>query len=68
MQKILISLPDQSAIRLRLTISTRQRRRVITHLIEKEIEKREKKLYECALAIEKDEALNQEMMLWEIKA
>jgi len=67
MQKMLISVPEQLAIRLRSAIPVRQRSRVIAHLIEKEIEKREKRLYECALEVEKDEALNQDMLHWETK-
>lgn len=65
MYKMLISVPKQLAIRLRSTIPARQRSRVIAQLIEKEIEKREEQLYECALEVEKDESLNQEMTLWE---
>ena len=65
MYKMLISLPKQLATRLRSTIPTRQRSRVIAQLIEKEIEKREEKLYVCALEVEKEVPLNQEMSLWE---
>ena len=67
MQKVLVSIPDPLAARLRSAIPARQRSRVIAHLLEKEIEKREKRLYECALEVEKDTTLNQEMMLWEAK-
>jgi hypothetical protein len=66
MQKVLISIPDQLAIRMRATIPARQRSNVITHLIEQEIEVRERKLYECALEVEKDEVLSQEMAEWSI--
>lgn len=65
MHKMLISVSDQLAIRLRSIIPARQRSHIIAQLIEKEIEKREKKLYECAVEVEKDEDLNQEMMQWE---
>jgi hypothetical protein len=34
-------------------------------LIETEIEKREKSLYDCEKALEKDEALNKEMSEWD---
>lgn len=64
MQKVLISLPDQLALRLRATIPARQRSKVITHLIEDEIKKREQALYECALAVEKDHHLREEMNEW----
>lgn len=67
MRKVLVSIPEQLVARLRTTIPVRQRSRVIARLLEKEIEKREKKLYDCALEVENDEVLNQEMMQWETK-
>ena len=65
MNKILISMPDQLATRMRAAIPVRQRSKTITHLIEKEIEKRERALYECAAAVEKDTALHHEMKDWD---
>lgn len=66
MEKVLISIPSQLAIRLRAAIPTRQRSKIITHLIEKEIEKRENALYQCAVAVENDATLQAEMLDWEI--
>ncbi len=66
MKKILISLPDHVAARLQTLIAARQRSAIITHLIEDEIARREKKLRDCALAVEKDEALHKEMAEWDI--
>lgn len=66
MEKVLISIPDQLAIRMRAAIPRRQRSKIITYLIEKEIEKRERILYECALAVEHDSALREEMDDWNI--
>lgn len=66
MEKILILLPDQLAIRMRATIPARQRSKIITYLIQKEIERRERALHECALAVEKDNELQQEMLDWEV--
>ncbi len=66
MERVLISIPDQLAARLRAAIPTRQRSKTITQLIEKEVEKRERRLYECALAVEKDSALKKEMEDWDI--
>jgi metal-responsive CopG/Arc/MetJ family transcriptional regulator len=66
MEKVLISLPDQLAIRMRATIPPRQRSKIITHLIEKEIERREASLYKCALAVEQDSQLRKEMEEWDI--
>lgn len=66
MSKILISIPDSLESRMRTAIPNRQRSKVISLLIEKEIERREKALYECALAVEKDAALNTEMQEWDV--
>ncbi|CAN5225983.1 hypothetical protein BH10PSE19_BH10PSE19_06110 [soil metagenome] len=66
MQKILISIPDQLASRMKVAIPTRQRSKTITRLIETEVEKREKSLYECAVAVENDAALHREMKDWDI--
>jgi hypothetical protein len=66
MQKVLISIPDSLAHRLRVIIPDRQRSKVIANLIAEEIERRESSLYSCALEVEKDEALNNEMQEWDI--
>jgi metal-responsive CopG/Arc/MetJ family transcriptional regulator len=65
MSKVLISMPDKIASRMRAAIPQKQRSKVIVQLIEKEIEKRERALYECAAAVEQDNKLNQEMEAWE---
>jgi len=66
MHKVLISLPDDLAYRLRVNIPARQRSKIITCLIAKEVEQREKKLYACALEVEKDKVFNKEMKAWDI--
>lgn len=66
MNKVLISIPDSIANRMRAAIPQRQRSKIIVQLLEKEIERREKALYECALAVEKDSALNHEMEDWDV--
>lgn len=66
MNKILISIPDDIAARMRAAIPQRQRSKVIVSLIEAEIKKREKMLYECAVAVENDASLNKEMGDWDI--
>jgi hypothetical protein len=66
MHKLLISVSDSLACRLRVAIPSRQRSKVIASLIEKEIEDREKTLYSCALKLEKDSCLNSEMEGWDI--
>jgi metal-responsive CopG/Arc/MetJ family transcriptional regulator len=66
MKKVLISIPDELADRLKVAIPARQRSKAIAHLIEKEIEKREKKLYDSAVAVENDAALSREMKEWDV--
>jgi transcriptional regulator CtsR len=66
MNKVLISIPDNIAQRMRAAIPQKQRSKIIVKLIEKEVERREKALYECALAVEQDAALNKEMKEWDV--
>ena len=66
MQKVLISIPDSLAHRLRVILPARQRSKIIALLIKQEIERREHSLYFCALEVEKDEALNKEMQEWDV--
>lgn len=66
MQKVLFSLPDEEVKRLRLLIPEKQRSKVITVILKKELDKREHALYECAKAVEEDEALNKEMQDWNV--
>ena len=66
MEKILISLPEELAKRMRALIPTKQRSRVVAELVRKEVEKREKELYRCATDIEADHALNEEMCEWDV--
>lgn len=64
MEKILVSLPDELVKRMKAVIPARKRSQVVKALLEQEIDRREKMLFECALAVEKDDALNQEMAAW----
>ena len=66
MEKMLISIPSFLAIRLRAVFPTRQRSKIIASLLEEEIKKREQSLYECAMEVENDQALAQEMQDWDI--
>ena len=66
MSKVLISIPDDIASRMRAAIPDRQRSKVIVKLIETELKKREKALYDCAVAVEQDNLLNDEMDDWDI--
>ena len=65
MGKILVSLPDDLVERVKTVIPARKRSEVIKELLEAEIEKRERELFECAQAVENDDALNREMAEWE---
>ena len=66
MQKVLISLPDDLLARMRAVIPNRQRSRIIAEVLESEVEKRERELYECASDVEKDKVLNTEMSEWDL--
>lgn len=64
MQKVLISMPDAIMKRLRALVPDRQRSKFITDIVEKELQRREHELYQCALQVEQDKALNAEMSDW----
>ncbi len=64
--KILISLSQDLATRLRSAIPHKERSKVIQTLIETEVKKRENQLYEAALRVEQDTKLKKEMQLWEV--
>jgi hypothetical protein len=64
--KVLISLPDELGARMQAVIPARQRSRVIAELLAAEVERRERQLYECALAVDQDEQLNTQMADWDV--
>ena len=64
MQKVLVSLPDDLVARMRVVIPNRQRSKIVAKILEKEVKKREEKLYKCACKVEADEALNKEIADW----
>lgn len=64
MERLLVSMPESLALRMRAAIPARQRSKTIARLLEEEIARREQSLYECALAVEKDEGLRAEMQDW----
>jgi len=66
MQKVLISVPDDLLARMRAVIPNRQRSRIIAEVLESEVERRERALYECARDVEADKALNTEMSEWDL--
>ena len=64
--KILLSLPPDLSGRFKALVPTRQRSDFIRHLLEDELKKREQQLYECALAVEQDEQLNNDLKNWDV--
>lgn len=64
MEKILVSLPEHLVSRMKAVIPARKRSKILAQLLEKEVKRREKALYQCALEVEKDDALNKDMEEW----
>jgi hypothetical protein len=64
--KVLVSLSDDLYARMQAVIPPRQRSRVVADLREAEVRRRERELYECALAVEQDDQLRAEMADWDI--
>jgi metal-responsive CopG/Arc/MetJ family transcriptional regulator len=64
--KVLISLPDELYGRMLAVIPQRHRSKLIAEILEREIEKREQELYEAALAVAKEQELNEEMADWDV--
>ena len=59
-------MPNSVLTRMRAVIPDRQRSKFISEIVERELEKREQALFQCAMKVEQDEALNQEMQAWDI--
>lgn len=64
MQKVLVSIPDNLADRMKAIIPPRQRSKILVKLLEDEVKRREAELYQCALTVENDQVLNAEMEDW----
>jgi hypothetical protein len=64
--KVLVSLSDDLYARMQAVIPPRQRSKVVAGLLEEEIQRRERELYECALAVEQDQQLQSEMTDWDV--
>ena len=65
-EKILISIPQDLASRMRTYIAPRKRSKIIAEIIEKEVSKREEALYKSACMAEQDQILNEEMKDFDI--
>lgn len=65
MQKILVSVPNELAVRIRVFFPVRQRSSIISKLIEQELQKREMALYKAAMVLEDNDAHRQEVKEWQ---
>jgi hypothetical protein len=65
MKKIRLMISDELATRMNMLIPLNKQNDCLVYLIEKEITRLEKKLYECAKAVEKDPDLKEELRDWE---
>jgi hypothetical protein len=63
--KVMISLQDKLAVRMKAAIPARERSKVIAILLENEITKRERMLYLCAKELEENASLRKEMEVWD---
>ena len=66
MEKVLVSLPEQLATRMRAVLPRGERSQAIAQLIAREIEQREQQLALCAQELEKDRHLQQDMKAWAV--
>ena len=64
--KVLVSLSDKLFARMQAVIPPWQRSKVVADLLEEEVRRRERELYNCALAVEQDEQLHNEMADWDV--
>lgn len=60
MSKVMFSLPNQLVARVRATIPSRERSKVVAFLLEKEVSAREHSLYLCAKELEEHSELKEE--------
>lgn len=66
MTTMIFTLPDSLAEQVRAKIAAGERSALVSQLLERELERRDRMLYECAMEVEKDEALRTEMTDWAI--
>jgi metal-responsive CopG/Arc/MetJ family transcriptional regulator len=65
MQKIMISMPDDLAEKIRWAFPAQQRSKIIAGILSAEIARREQELHEVACQVESEDTLNNEMAEWE---
>lgn len=67
MAQILVHLPDDLVLRFRRLVPPRQRSRFVQRLLEEALPTSDDDpVYQAALAVERDEALNAEMADWDV--
>ncbi|MDQ6959301.1 MAG: hypothetical protein Q9M24_09355 [Mariprofundaceae bacterium] len=63
--RITLSIPDEVAERFRSAIPPRKRSSVVVHLIERELDQRDKILAAACIAANRDESLRKEIDEWQ---
>lgn len=66
MTTMIFTLPDSLAEKVKAKIAAGERSALVSQLLERELERRDRMLYECAMEVEKNEALRTEMADWVI--
>ena len=66
MTNVLFSLPEEVVAALNLFVPTDQQDQFVAETLRKALEQQEQALYECALAVEQDEELNDELGDWQV--
>ena len=68
MTSLLLSLPDDLALRLKASVPARRRSQFVAALLERELGKQDDALTRAALAVEKDRAVNADIKAWDLTA
>jgi hypothetical protein len=66
MTEVHFSLPEEVVTALNHLVPTNQRDLFVANLLRDALARQEQELYDCALAVEQDEALNEEMADWDV--
>jgi hypothetical protein len=66
MTNVLFSLPEEIISSLHQLVPADEQDQFVASVLRKALEQQEQALYECALAVEQDEALNAEIDDWQV--
>ena len=66
MTDVVFSLPADILVALDRSVPTERRSQFVAEALRKALEQEDCDLYECALAVEQDEALNDELRDWSV--